>query len=119
MKKDGFVIIAGILCTAVFCFIINGLHLDDEFEMTLAEPSPSAYVDYSGAVDSSGKININTAGIKELDTLEGIGEKMARRIITYREQNGSFKQIEDIMKVQGIGKKTFEKLKDSICVSCE
>ena len=61
-----------------------------------------------------GKININTATSVQLQRLEGIGEKKAADIIAYREQNGTFNSIEDIMKVQGIGQKTFEKFKDDI-----
>lgn len=63
-----------------------------------------------------GKININTADGKELERLSGIGEKTARAIIAYRAENGAFQQTEDIMDVPGIGEKTFEKMKDDICV---
>jgi competence protein ComEA len=62
------------------------------------------------------KVNINTAGIEELDTLNGIGEATARDIIEYREKNGGFKKIEDIMKITGIKESKFNKIKDSICV---
>lgn len=62
------------------------------------------------------KININTANIKELDLLDGIGEGLANRIIDYRTKNGEFEVIEDIMRVSGIGKKKFEAIKDKICV---
>jgi competence protein ComEA len=64
----------------------------------------------------SGHININTASAAELDTLPGIGETYAKRIIEYREANGGFKAIEDIMKVKGIGEKTFEKFRDKITI---
>ena len=63
-----------------------------------------------------GKININTADGKELERLSGIGEKTAQAIIVYRTENGAFQQVEDIMKVPGIGEKTFEKMKDDISV---
>ncbi len=63
-----------------------------------------------------GKININTADGEELERLSGIGEKTARAIIAYRAENGAFQQAEDIMDVPGIGEKTFEKIKDDICV---
>ena len=62
------------------------------------------------------KININTAGIKELDLLDGIGEGLAKRIVDYRTKNGKFEVIEDIMRVSGIGKKKFEAIRDNICV---
>lgn len=59
-------------------------------------------------------VNINTATVDELITLSGIGEAMAERIIEYREQEGYFMSIEDIMNVSGIGNGKFEKIKDSI-----
>ena len=61
-------------------------------------------------------ININTAGIEELSTLTGIGEAKAQKIIDYRNENGGFKSIEEIMNVSGIGKATYEKFKASITV---
>ena len=61
-------------------------------------------------------VNINTAGIKELTTLSGIGEAKAQKIIDYRNANGLFKSIEDITKVSGIGKATYEKFKANITI---
>lgn len=66
--------------------------------------------------DSTGRVNINTATLEELTTLPGIGDTRARAIIDYREQNGGFGNIEDIMQVTGIKEKSFSKIKDSICV---
>ena len=66
--------------------------------------------------DSTGRVNINTATLEELTTLPGIGDTRARAIIDYREQNGAFGNIEDIMQVTGIKEKSFSKIKDSICV---
>lgn len=63
------------------------------------------------------KINLNTATAQELMTLSGIGESRAADIIAYREENGGFQSIEDIMKVSGIKEATFEKIKDQITVS--
>ncbi|MBP1890450.1 competence protein ComEA [Clostridium moniliforme] len=63
-----------------------------------------------------GKININTADESELNKINGIGPSKAKAIITYREENGDFKSIEDIKNVSGIGEGTFLKIKDSICV---
>jgi competence protein ComEA len=51
-----------------------------------------------------------------LQQLSGIGEKKAADIIKYREENGSFRAIEDLTKVSGIGEKTLENLKDSITI---
>lgn len=62
------------------------------------------------------KININLADETTLCTITGIGQGRAAAIITYREQNGGFNTIEDIMKVDGIKQATFEKIKEQICV---
>lgn len=61
-------------------------------------------------------ININTADAEELQNIVGVGEVIAHRIVDYRIQNGAFKTVEEIMNVKGIGKATFEKMKDSIAV---
>jgi len=73
----------------------------------------------AGAADkpaATQAININTATVDQLKTLNGIGDVIAARIIEYREANGPFKVPEDIMKVKGIGDKKFEKIKDIITV---
>lgn len=62
------------------------------------------------------KININTADITQLTTLAGIGQKKAEAIISYREENGPFKALEDLQEVSGIGEKTVEKLRPSITI---
>ena len=62
-------------------------------------------------------VNINTASASELDALPGIGPKVAARIVEYRQKNGPFKKIEELMNVQGIGEKNFLKLKAQISVS--
>jgi competence protein ComEA len=62
------------------------------------------------------KININTASATELETLPRIGPAVAQRIIDFRTKNGAFKRIEDIMKVQGIGEKVYQNIKDLITV---
>ena len=66
--------------------------------------------------NSDGIVNINTATSEELQTLKGIGPKMADKIIEYRQNNGAFKSIEEIQNVRGIGAKTFEKLKSRLKV---
>jgi len=63
-----------------------------------------------------GKININTATKEELKTLDRIGDKLAERIIEYRQNHGPFKSIEEIKNVNGIGEKIFESIKDFITV---
>ena len=61
-------------------------------------------------------INLNTATVDQLETLPGIGRKTAERIIEYRTKAGSFKRIEELMNVKGIGEKSFLKLKPLIAV---
>ncbi len=63
-----------------------------------------------------GKVSINTAGLDELMKLSGIGESKANAIISYRQENGSFKTIEEIKNVSGIGDAVFEKIKDDITI---
>lgn len=75
----------------------------------------------SGSGDASsqaagGRVNINTADAATLQTLNGIGEATAKKIVADREANGPYKTIEDLKRVSGIGDKKFENLRDSICV---
>ena len=60
-------------------------------------------------------ININTASAEELTRLKGIGEKIAERIVEYRQEK-PFEKIEDIMNVSGIGEKKFEDIREMICI---
>lgn len=62
-------------------------------------------------------VNINTATSTELQTLPGIGASTATRILDYRQKNGGFKKVEDLMNVRGIGEKTFLKLKPLITLT--
>ncbi len=66
-----------------------------------------------------GRVNINTAPASELETLPRIGPKVAQRIVDFRTKNGNFKKVEEIMKVQGIGEKVYEQIKDLITVGAE
>lgn len=61
-------------------------------------------------------VNINSATSEQLQALPRIGPKMAQRIIRYRQEHGRFRRKRDLMKVKGIGKKSFEKLRELITV---
>jgi competence protein ComEA len=62
-------------------------------------------------------VNLNTASQAQLESLPGVGPKVAERILEYRQKNGQFKKIEDLMNVQGIGEKSFLKLKPLLTVT--
>ena len=62
-------------------------------------------------------MNVNTASAADFEALPGIGPKMAARIIEYRQKNGPFKKVEELMNVRGIGEKNFLKLKPQITVT--
>lgn len=70
----------------------------------------------AGSGFSDGRVNINTADSEELQQLKGIGASRAEDIISYREKNGKFPDIEAIMQVPGIKQGTFDKIKDQIKV---
>ncbi len=80
----------------------------------LAAPVPAVG---AGGEEKAARINLNTAGVEELATLPGIGPSYAKRIVEYREKNGPFKRVEDLLNVQGIGDKTLERIREKVIVS--
>ncbi|GAB3034360.1 ComEA family DNA-binding protein [Parafrigoribacterium mesophilum] len=69
-----------------------------------------------GTSTVGGKVNINTASESDLETLPRVGPAMAKRIVAWRQANGRFNAVEDLMSVTGIGEKTFAELKDLVTV---
>ena len=93
---------------------------EDVLENNLEENSNNKETTLGGSGTNSnvgnekGKININKATKEELDTLPGIGESTAQKIIKYREEHGSFKNIEELKEVKGIGDTKYEEIKDLV-----
>ena len=75
---------------------------------------PKQISDGGSSSSNADVININIANLEQLMKISGVGKTKAEAIISYREKNGDFKKKEDITKVHGIGKATFEKIKDKI-----
>ncbi len=84
---------------------------------TLPQTLPATTLpSHSATQASSGKININTATIEELDTLPKIGPKLAQRIINYRLTNGHFRSIEELTNVEGIGNGILDTIREYITI---
>lgn len=97
--------------------IPNVNNKDEDFEYVTFASGRNVIVDGGGTLNSrNGKVNINTASQTELETLNGIGPSLASKIISYREANGKFKKIEDLMNVSGIGENKFEGIRNEIIV---
>jgi competence protein ComEA len=78
-----------------------------------AKPAPDSK---AAAAAPAAVVNINTASAAEFESLPGIGGKMAARIVEYRQKNGPFKKVEELMNVRGLGEKNFLKLKAQLTV---
>ena len=126
---------AAILLTLLFLVFTLGVHwgagrIRDSFTITTQSEAPARQMASDAAANmaetqretppdeaaAGSKININTAGLDELMRLDGIGEKLAGRIIADREENGDFARIEDIMRVSGIGEVTYMNICGDITV---
>ena len=67
--------------------------------------------------DRATVVDLNHAGAEELTAVPGIGETMARRIVEWRDEHGPFRRVEDLMKIKGIGEKSFQKMRPYVRVS--
>ena len=82
--------------------------------MASAAPPPRA--DSVASAATHEKVNINSASVKELMALEGVGHKLAEKIVEYRDAHGPFKKAEDLRKVEGVGGVLWEKNRERIVV---
>lgn len=95
----------------------EGIGADGQISGTMIDtqvPSDGGSADQS--TSEASRINLNTANVSQLTTLTGVGESKALAIIAYREENGPFTSVEDIMNVPGIKEGTYEKIKDKIAI---
>lgn len=89
-------------------------NINDETESSVVQNSSTSSSNGNNSDKGSTLININTADLEQLKEITGIGNIKAQCIIDYREANGGFKSLEELKNVDGIGDKTFEKIKDQI-----
>ena len=87
--------------------------------MAVVQPHCMAAGPAKAAPVLEGVVNLNTATEAELTRLPRVGEAVARRIIAFRDQHGPFTRAEELMNVQGIGEKTFDKLRQHLVVEGE
>ena len=70
----------------------------------------------AGKAAPTGKVNINTATAQQLTALPGVGEKLAARIVEYRQKSGGFKSVAELMNVQGLGEKNLAKIEPYLTI---
>ena len=114
-----------VLVTCAFIVFIAGIfwgrrsdyHLSAHNENSTQSTSiPDALVAYSKEIYINGKMNINAAAKEDLTLLPGIGDELAQRIIAYREKNGRFTEIDELLLVEGIGNNKLSKIEEYITV---
>jgi competence protein ComEA len=71
----------------------------------------------TGAAFAAHKVNVNTANVEQLQSVNGVGAKTAEAIVAYRKANGEFKSISELVNVKGIGSKKVEKMASQMSVS--
>jgi competence protein ComEA len=97
--------------TRILMAVVAAMALSTSVAHAQARPSAPKQ-----AATAAAPVNLNTATADQLATIPGVGVKTAERIIEYRQKNGGFKKIEDLMNVRGVGEKSFLKMKPLITV---
>ncbi|MGE4484509.1 MAG: ComEA family DNA-binding protein [Oscillospiraceae bacterium] len=87
---------------------------NSETSVTSAETETAAEKPDSGIEGADEKLNLNTADVSQLELLPSIGEVLAQRIVDYREKNGGFRAVEELLNVSGIGQQRYESIKDLV-----
>lgn len=104
-----------LVITLMGFFALLGVVLEGGFSKFTPRESSEVRTDEVKSVESvEFPINVNTADVKTLTALPGIGEVKARAIVDYRTRHGRFTKLEDLLKVRGIGPKTLESISDKI-----
>lgn len=118
MKNPGIIILIFICCICIA--FTGGLFLGRNFNHSEIQVSIHNETNYSGSENEpdkvTEKININTATAEELETLPGIGETLAGRIIEYRTEHGKFNSVSELINVSGIGNGRLEAILNYITV---
>jgi competence protein ComEA len=96
-----------ILMAAIAAIALSAPSLSAQSKVPAPKPTATA----------AAPVNLNTATAEQLATIPGVGPKMAERILDYRQKNGGFKKVEDLMNVSGVGEKSFLKMKPLITVT--
>lgn len=110
MKQERWKVTLAVIFLLVSGFWYSHLYYDGK---VIQETAPAVE---TVEVTVNDMINLNTASKEELMLLDGIGEKMAERILAYREENGPFAKVEDIQNVKGIGEKIYAKIAGELTV---
>ena len=105
--------------TGAFLCVLLVLFFHDRTELENAGVETVTEVSQEEIQPDLTPLDLNTADVGELAELPGIGEELVRRVVEYREENGPFKEPEDIMKVSGIGEGKFAGLEGWIAVNGE
>lgn len=99
---------------AVASTLVEQQQSQSEQQLQLDQQSKQEKPNNKDSQEKTKRVNINTAGLVELQNIPGVGEKKAQTIIDYRNKHGAFKKVQDLTKVKGIGTKSFQKMKPFI-----